>query len=353
MGQGTLLVVEDNAYNMKLVRSLLQLGGYQVIEAETAEQGLDLAREHRPEAVLMDIQLPGMDGLTATGKLKEDPETKDIPVLALTAYAMEGDEQKALASGCVGYISKPLDTKSFLQTLQGHIPSLSKDQDETDDPGDGSVSSDQTGLREDLFFKDRILVVDDDDPVNVKLLTAKLPRDSYEALKAYSGQECLDAVYREHPNLILLDLMMPGIDGFEVTRRLKKDEKTRDIPIIHITALDSEADKARGLEAGADEFLNKPIVASESANWHTDEAFSLAVKLLREHGPVDAIFCANDKMALGALQALDLLGYSNGTYFSRIFPWSRKSGPQAMVSLKRAAPSSICSRPCPGRPNRS
>jgi CheY-like chemotaxis protein len=113
MAKKKILVIEDNTLNLKLVRSLLMLEDYQVVEADNAETGIELAKEQQPDLILMDIQLPGMDGLSATRELKTDPEVKGIPVIALTAYAMLGDEQKALEAGCVGYIPKPLDTKEF------------------------------------------------------------------------------------------------------------------------------------------------------------------------------------------------------------------------------------------------
>ena len=115
-----ILIIEDNELNMKLVRSLLQLEKYQIIEAENAEKGIQLARDHQPDLILMDIQLPGMDGLRATELISNDENLKDIPILAMTSYAMEGDEEKALAVGCVGYITKPIDTRSFSKTIAEH-----------------------------------------------------------------------------------------------------------------------------------------------------------------------------------------------------------------------------------------
>ena len=117
MANETVLVIEDNEMNMKLVRSLLQIGKYSVLEASDAENGIQLAREHHPDLILMDIQLPGMDGLTATREIKNDPEVKDISIVALTSYAMQGDEEKARDAGCSGYIAKPIDTRSFLETV--------------------------------------------------------------------------------------------------------------------------------------------------------------------------------------------------------------------------------------------
>ena len=121
MESKTILVVEDNELNMKLVRSVLQTKNYQIIEAENAEKGIQLARDHHPDLILMDIQLPGMDGLKATELISNDENLKDIPVVALTSYAMEGDKEKALSSGCVGYISKPIETRSFPEAIVKYL----------------------------------------------------------------------------------------------------------------------------------------------------------------------------------------------------------------------------------------
>ena len=117
----TVLVIEDNALNMKLVKSLLQIGKYGVLEARDAETGILLARNNHPDLILMDIQLPGMDGLNATRLIKEDNALKHIPVVALTSYAMQGDEEKARDAGCVGYITKPIETKTFLDTVASFL----------------------------------------------------------------------------------------------------------------------------------------------------------------------------------------------------------------------------------------
>ena len=112
-----ILVIEDNASNMTLAKFVLESAGHFVLCAANAEAGLTLAREEHPAVILMDIQLPGMDGLEATALLKGDGATRDIPVLALTALAMKGDEERIRAAGCDGYIAKPLRYQSFLATV--------------------------------------------------------------------------------------------------------------------------------------------------------------------------------------------------------------------------------------------
>ncbi len=111
------LVIEDNPMNLQLAVDLLEVAGFAVLQAETAEKGLELAKTELPDLIIMDISLPGMDGLTATGILKQDPDINDIPIVALTAHAMKGDEEKALSAGCIDYITKPIDVKSFPKTV--------------------------------------------------------------------------------------------------------------------------------------------------------------------------------------------------------------------------------------------
>jgi two-component system cell cycle response regulator DivK len=113
-----ILIVEDNEKNRRLVRDVLQFKGYETIETETGEEGVELARSRQPALVLMDIQLPGMDGITALKLLRQDPATRGIRVMAVTASAMTQDRQTILAAGFDGYQSKPINVKGFLEAVQ-------------------------------------------------------------------------------------------------------------------------------------------------------------------------------------------------------------------------------------------
>jgi two-component system cell cycle response regulator DivK len=117
----TVLIVEDNPANMTLATFLLKSAGHTVISATDAEAGLTMARAQQPDLILMDIQLPGMDGLQATKLLKGDAATKNLPVIALTALAMKGDEERIRAAGCDGYIAKPMRYQEFLATIAAHL----------------------------------------------------------------------------------------------------------------------------------------------------------------------------------------------------------------------------------------
>jgi len=118
MGGELILIIEDNEKNRKLARDVLQVKGYKTIESETAEEGLTLALEKSPALVLMDIQLPGMDGIRALKQLRANPQTKNIPVIAITASAMTNNRQTMLAEGFDGYQSKPISVKDFLGELE-------------------------------------------------------------------------------------------------------------------------------------------------------------------------------------------------------------------------------------------
>lgn len=121
-----ILLVEDNPVNRRLAVFLLRSQGYQVLEAATAQEAFAILASEGPHLIVMDIQLPGMDGLEATKKLKEQPGTAHIPVLAVTSYAMKGDREKALAAGCAGYITKPIDKNTFIQEVAALLGNKSR-----------------------------------------------------------------------------------------------------------------------------------------------------------------------------------------------------------------------------------
>ena len=121
MEKDTILIVDDNPVNMKLIRILLTGEGYNVRIAADAKEALEVLTEVHPSLILMDIQLPGIDGLELTRRLKAEPTTRDITIVGLTAYAMKGDEERILAAGCDGYIAKPIDTRTLPDYIKGHL----------------------------------------------------------------------------------------------------------------------------------------------------------------------------------------------------------------------------------------
>ncbi len=116
-----ILIVEDNELNMKLFNDLLEAHGYGTVQTNDGRNVIDLARQHKPDLVLMDIQLPGISGLEVTRMIKADDELKHIPVLAVTAFAMKGDEEKIREGGCDDYIAKPISVPNFLETINKYL----------------------------------------------------------------------------------------------------------------------------------------------------------------------------------------------------------------------------------------
>ena len=116
-----ILVVEDNERNLKLVRDVLQFAGYDVVEARSAEQGVALASECEPDLVLMDLQLPGMDGTEALRQLRQSPQTRQVPVVAVTAFAMKQDRDRAFSAGFDGYLEKPISVRALPDQVRGFL----------------------------------------------------------------------------------------------------------------------------------------------------------------------------------------------------------------------------------------
>lgn len=124
MSARKILVVEDNDMNMQLVEFLLEEGGYEIVKATSGEEALAITRDRTdgaPDLILMDIHLPGMDGLSVVRAMKADDRTAGVPILALTAHAMRGDKDRFLEAGCDGYISKPIDVKTFIQSIEKYL----------------------------------------------------------------------------------------------------------------------------------------------------------------------------------------------------------------------------------------
>ena len=241
-GGQVILIVEDNARNLKLARDILNHVGYRTLEAENAEDGLALARAQRPDLVLMDVQLPGMDGVEALGRLRTDPLTADIPVVALTAFAMRDDRDRLLAVGFDAYLEKPLNVREF--------------------PRPGRCCAQARGRRVADVSEPAMILVVDDLPQNVRLLEAVLAPRGYAIATAMSGREALERVVSDPIDLVLLDIVMPEMDGYEVCRAIRADASTRFLPVVMITA-SGEQEKVAAIEAGADDFIAKPFDQAE------------------------------------------------------------------------------------------
>jgi CheY-like chemotaxis protein len=223
------LVIDDDAMVADLLRRTLVKDGYRVEYAENGEKGLQLARQLRPDAITLDVMMPGMDGWQVMTQLKSDPDLADIPVVLLSIV---NDRKTGFALGATEYLTKPFDRERLTSVL-GRISK-----------GRGS----------------RLALVVDDLPENRELLRSALEHDGWKVEEAGNGLEALNRVEQRRPDVILLDLMMPEMDGIAFVERLRASERNRSIPVLVLTAKDiTPADRQR-LSGGVRAILQKGSV---------------------------------------------------------------------------------------------
>jgi two-component system cell cycle response regulator len=231
-----ILVVDDNLLNRKLACDLLELEGYEVRSCEDAEQAQEvLAQEAVPDLILMDLSLPGMDGLTLTRRLKADARFASVPIVAFTALAMKGDEEKALQAGCSGYIAKPIDIRRLPAQVAGLL---------------AAKASQQRQLK--------IMIVEDY-RVDLKLAGDSARLSGHVVLSSMSTEEALKELSDAHPDVVLLDLNLPGMDGPDFLQLLRSNPQTCMLLVVAVTAFPDDFRRDEMLAAGCKDFLVKPI----------------------------------------------------------------------------------------------
>ena len=255
-----ILIIENNLMNLEMAAELLNGAKHNVLKAENAPEGIKLARLKSPDLILMDLSLPVVDGLSATRILKHDVLTENIPVVAFTAMVMESDKEKAFGAGCSGFITKPIDISNFVSLVENHIKIPIEKKDLLQKQNDYSNNTEK--IPDSKYKWHKILIVDDN-PMNAELLKEILEQINQSSFIAYSGKQALEAVSKEKFDLILLDVMMPEMSGFEVIEYLKSDPKTKDIPVIFITALNETNDIIKGINLGSYEYILKPFHIEE------------------------------------------------------------------------------------------
>ncbi|MHB8911137.1 MAG: response regulator [Lysobacter sp.] len=264
------LVVEDNAANMKLACLLLRNAGHEVICAVDAETGLTLARTDQPDLILMDIQLPGIDGLAATALLKQDPATAAIPVIALTAMAMKADEEKTRVAGCDAYIAKPLRYQELYAVIDsllgtGAPPVASEETPMHQAPAPTPLPGMHAAVlkppsHDEARRNGRLILVAEDNETNQKLILRQLALLGFAADVAGTGRLALARWQSGDYALLLSDLHMPEMDGRELTAAIRAQEQgSRRIPIVGMTASSDKGFGDHCQVAGMDDYLSKPL----------------------------------------------------------------------------------------------
>lgn len=255
--QQKVLVVEDNAINQQVVQAQLEQMNLSVTLANNGRLGVEAVRKAHFDLILMDIQMPEMDGYQATREIRTF--NQEVPILALTAAALIEDREKALQAGMNDHLGKPFTAKQLLDHLR---PWLQLEESAPDSQkSEQYLSSKVESFPEPVlpeFDRKRTVLVVDDVAANAKVL-ASLLKDDYIIQVASSGTKALSIIFGENPpDLILLDIMMPDIDGYEVCRRIRANPETSRIPVIFVSALDEVSDEAKGLELGAVDYITKP-----------------------------------------------------------------------------------------------
>ncbi len=227
-----ILVVEDEPDIANLVAHHLTEEGYEVLTCGRGDEVMDIALREKPHLITLDIRLPGKDGFEVLSELKANPETTDIPVVILSIVP---DPDRAYRLGAVDYLGKPVDEKRLVNTVH-------------------SI----------LFAHDLVLICDDNEDTQ-KLLREVLERNGFVARAVSDGRQVLAVAERERPGLILLDLKMPGLDGYSVLEQLKRNPNTADIPVIVMTAsiAEDKVKRERALALGATKFMTKPFSIPE------------------------------------------------------------------------------------------
>jgi two-component system cell cycle response regulator len=249
-----ILVIEDNPANLELMIYLLRAYSYDPLSATDGERGLELARSARPDVVVCDIQLPGMDGFEVVRRLKADAATRAIPVVAVTAFAMVGDRDRALAAGFDGYIGKPIVPETFVPQVEQFLDEKSPGR-----PPPSYAASVPAPDRALVAPGARILIVDNT-PANLDLMTSLLRPLGYEVITASSVDDALVAARGADLDLIISDVHMPERSGFDFLATAKADPELREVPFMLASATsweDSIGGDARRM--GADLFLMRPM----------------------------------------------------------------------------------------------
>jgi two-component system, cell cycle response regulator len=251
-----ILVIEDDPASLELFQYILSAHGYATMTAARGDDGLAAARSQRPDLVICDIQLPGLDGYAIAAQLKSDATLKSVPLVALTALAMVGDREKVLAAGFDAYVSKPIDPSTFVAQIEPLLKAEQR-QRRAQQPPPLAGSATRAAARA------TVLVVDDA-PENQDLKRSILEPFGYEVLCAGTVADALELVRKRPASLIVSDIGLPDASGLDLLQALKSEPELARIPVVIITSSHPERSmQAAAMRLGAARFLVRPLDASE------------------------------------------------------------------------------------------
>lgn len=253
-----ILVLEDNAVNLELMTYLLQAHGHRTLSAGDGEAGLALARQVRPDLVICDIQMPGLDGHGVAHALRADADLARLPLIAVTAAAMVGDRDRALASGFDAHVSKPIEPSALMALIESFLqPAAARAAPPM--PGDsvGGLSlADAVRAPRDGI----VLLMVDDQPVHLEFKRDLLEPAGYAVHTASDTATAWRCLHDHAVSLVLSDVVMPGTGGFELLQQVRADPRLAGLRFVFLTSTARDAaSQARGLALGADAYLIRPI----------------------------------------------------------------------------------------------
>jgi len=258
----SVLVIDDNIMNINIAQDLLEHSGMSVFTALDALNGIRLMKEKQPSLVLLDLLMPKCDGFETLDMIKQDAEIQNIPILAFTALASVEDKNKAMQGGCEGVILKPINTETFVSTIKEHIVNYLPKENLPLQQSPATLQVVETSHYNLEGTVHPILIVDDN-PINLDILKEATIAMGHSAHTALSGKEALNILTENKVDLILVDLMMPQMDGYELLGILKKSSGTQYIPVIIVSAIASTEGRVEGFSKGAQDYITKPFEITE------------------------------------------------------------------------------------------
>jgi len=266
-GQKKVLIADDEPKNIKILEAMLAGHGYRLLTAGNGQEALDRAFSENPDLILLDILMPELNGFEVTRILKKDSRTKNIPIILVTALDGPESRNTGLEAGAEDFLNKPVKAvelkarvKSMLR-LKQYRDQLSIRSQSEDMLAEalGVKASSRLQQKEDVPL---VLLVEDNQ-IDADIVRHFMKEEPVRLVVATTGREAFSLLNSQRVDLVLLDIVLPDISGFEIFRSLKENEKSKDIPVMIITSLSGFESKITGLELGSDDFLIKPIVKRE------------------------------------------------------------------------------------------
>jgi two-component system cell cycle response regulator len=321
-----ILIVDDEPLNVKLLAAMIPSDQYDTDRAYSGEEALKIVSTFPPDLILLDIMMPGLSGYEITRILKSDPESSDIPIVLVTAFGGTDNEIKGLEAGADEFLNKPVNKIELLARIKSLLRLRQyKEQIKTHTSSIKSLSDQK---KDKNFSKNEInlptILIVEDNKIDLKLIQRYLHGEPYQIKFAQDGEEAISCAQQERIDVILLDLILPRKNGFEVCSTLKEMESTQNIQIVAITGLSDLDSKLKGLELGVDDFLVKPV---------DKHVLRTRVKsLVKKKASLDKL-CDRYEMAVHSAITDKLTGLYNRRYFDHFLDLEIKRSSRQNASL--------------------